>query len=74
MLIVSWNVAGWEATLKYIKSHYKSLESYLDRHSIDVLCLQEVKVTRQRLGSDPAAVGAHASGWDSFWSTSTSKL
>ena len=73
MLIVSWNVAGWDATLKYIKSHYKSLEDYLDRHGIDVLCLQEVKVTRQRLGSEPASVGAHAPGWDSFWSTSTSK-
>ena len=28
-----------------IREHYGSLEAYLDRHQIDILCLQEVKVT-----------------------------
>ena len=74
MLIVSWNVAGWEPTLRYIKLHYKTLEAFLDRHSIDILCLQEVKVPRAKLASDPAAVGAHTPGWESFWSwNSTAK-
>ena len=45
LLLASWNVAGWETTLKYIREHYGSLEAYLDRHQIDILCLQEVKVT-----------------------------
>ena len=40
LLLASWNVAGWETTLKYIREHYGSLEAYLDRHQIDILCLQ----------------------------------
>ena len=54
MLVVSWNVAGWEPTLKYIVSHYGSLDAWLDRHQIDVLCLQEVKIGREKLTKAPA--------------------
>ena len=73
MLIVSWNVAGWEPTLRYINSHYGSLEAYLDRHRIDILCVQEVKIGKEKLTKAPAVVGAHLSGWESFWSFSTAK-
>ena len=73
MLIVSWNVAGWEPTLRYVNSHYGSLEAYLDRHRIDILCVQEVKIGKEKLTKAPAAVGAHLSGWESFWSFSTAK-
>ena len=38
-------MAAWESTLR---EHYGSLEAYLDRHQIDILCLQEVKVTHTR--------------------------
>ena len=72
-LVMSWNVAGWEATLRYVKTHYKTLDVYLDRLGVDVLCLQEVKVTRAKLGVDAASLGAHLSGWDSFWACSSSK-
>ena len=36
LLLASWNVAGWETTLRYIREHYGSLEAYLDRHQIDI--------------------------------------
>lgn len=72
LLIASWNVAGWEATLRYIKEHYKTLDCFFERHGFDILCLQEVKVTRQKLSAHNAAsLGAHSvSGWESFWSCS----
>lgn len=55
LLIMSWNVAGWKATVEYIEAHYgsnvkgqegKGLAAYLDRMKVDVLCLQEVKLQR----------------------------
>lgn len=68
MLVASWNVAEWGALLKYIKQHYGSLSAYLHRHHIDLLCLQEVKVTDQKLNTDAAALCAHSvEGWESFW-------
>ena len=72
LLLASWNVAAWETTLKYIKEHYGSLEAYLDRHQIDILALQEVKVTRQKLSDNAGkALCAHSlAGWDSYWSCS----
>ena len=70
-LLVSWNVAGWEATLKYVKTYYGSLSAYLDRHQIDILALQEVKVTKVRMSESAAALGAHLEGWDSFWCFNT---
>jgi len=72
LLLASWNVAGWEATLKYVKSYYGSLGAFLDRHGFDILCLQEVKVTRARLADHNAALlGAHSlDGWESYWSCS----
>lgn len=66
--IISWNVAGWDATVKYIKTHYKSVESFLERHNADILALQEVKITSQKLRSDPAAAHAFPCGsYESFW-------
>jgi exonuclease III len=77
LLLASWNVAGWETTLKYIREHYGSLEAYLDRHQIDILCLQEVKVTQQKLSAERVPAGRQHSlaahsvpGWDSFWACS----
>jgi exonuclease III len=66
--LVSWNVAGWDATLKYVKEHYKTLDAFLGRHQADILALQEVKLTKAKVTADPAA--AHAlpfDGWESFW-------
>ena len=66
--LISWNVAGWDATTKYIKSHYKSVDAYMDRHNADILALQEVKITKEKLKADPAAAHAHPIGdYESFW-------
>eukprot|EP00967_Tisochrysis_lutea_P067640 scaffold88402_cov28-Tisochrysis_lutea.AAC.2 len=72
LLLASWNVAGWEATLKYIRSHYGSIGSFFDRHGFDILCVQEVKATLSRMeGGRAAAMGALSlDGWDSFWALS----
>jgi exonuclease III len=58
--LASWNVAGWEATLKYIREHYGTLDAFLDRHQLDILCLQEVKVTKAKLSEDAKAHAAHS--------------
>lgn len=70
LLIMSWNVAGWKATVEYIEAHYGSnvkgqegngLAAYLDRMKVDVLCLQEVKLQR-----DVAFGTANAKGTGTF--------
>ena len=61
--LVSWNVAGWDATLRYIRTYYKTLEAYLERHGCHLLALQEVKLTRQKVQADPEAVQAHPNVW-----------
>jgi exonuclease III len=74
LLLGCWNVAGWEATLKYINLHYGSLSAFLDRHQFDILCLQEMKVTKPKIFEHNAAaqkLGAHGlDGWESYWSCS----
>ena len=42
--IVSWNVASWPTALEMIIQQHGSLESWLQRHQVDILALQEVKV------------------------------
>ena len=61
--LVSWNVAGFDATLKYVKQHYKSWDAYLERHRADILALQEVKLTRAKVQAEPAAACAHPFGF-----------
>jgi hypothetical protein len=40
MLLLCWNVAAWGTTLPQIRTHYKTLEAYLDRHGADIFCIQ----------------------------------
>jgi hypothetical protein len=40
MLLLCWNVAAWGTTLPQIRTHYKSLGAYLDRHGADIFCIQ----------------------------------
>ena len=67
--LVSWNVAGWDSTLRYIRAHYSTLDEYLRRLGADIVAVQEVKLTRQKVSAEPAAVCAHITpdGWESFW-------
>lgn len=37
-------------TTALIKKHFGSVENYLKEHKVDVLCLQEVKISKKRMG------------------------
>lgn len=72
ILIVSWNVAGWLSTSRKIRSHLDlSPEEFFEKHKIDILCLQEAKVTKQKLEVQGNQVGANLKAYESFWAVST---
>ncbi|KAH9260646.1 hypothetical protein BASA81_001113 [Batrachochytrium salamandrivorans] len=74
MHIVSWNVAGWTKALGEIRKHCKSLEEFMQRHEIDILCLQEVKGNLAKLESAESQqlFAAKEPGLDSFFAMCTS--
>ena len=63
--IISWNVASWTTTASNIAKQHGSVANWLDRHSIDILCLQEVKATKQKFLATPACV-LNPNHWDMF--------
>lgn len=63
--IISWNVASWTTTASNIAKQHGSVANWLDRHNIDILCLQEVKATKQKLLATPACV-LNPNYWDMF--------
>eukprot|EP00760_Papus_ankaliazontas_P003344 PhM_4_TR11565/c0_g1_i1/m.85574 len=72
--LFSWNVAGWSTTAAQIDRHYNTFTNYFrNRHKADIVCLQEMKVTRKKLEE---MVGDHSNkttasifdDWDSCWS------
>eukprot|EP00122_Pirum_gemmata_P011818 Pgem_evm1s10956 len=67
MLVVSYNIASWKTALREIKAQFDTLENWLDALQIDILCLQEVKISKKNLSLDPNSVGALTVGWESFW-------
>ena len=50
------------------RQFHGSLESWLNKHGIDIIALQEVKARHEVIRDTPAVVGADIDGWDSFWS------
>ena len=66
--IVSWNVASWTTTCTNIAKHHGSVSAWLDHHHVDILCLQEVKATKHKLLSLPAACMLNPNHWDVFLS------
>ena len=64
MLLISYNVAGWNTTLKLIRENYGSLSKWLDRHGCDILCLQEVKARCANISDEPGSWGAKEPGWE----------
>jgi exodeoxyribonuclease III len=70
--IISWNVASWTTTATNIAKQHGSVATWLDRHNIDILCLQEVKATRQKLLSTNAC-NLNPNHWDMFLSPCTSR-
>ncbi|KAG0235737.1 Class II abasic (AP) endonuclease [Actinomortierella wolfii] len=67
MRILTWNVNGIRALVQYhpycddLHKNYKEILDYLNA---DVLCFQETKITRSKLGTDIALVPTY----DSYWS------
>lgn len=67
--ILTWNVAGWRTTIDKIKREDGSLEKWLSKNSIDILCLQEIKLSDEDIQFKPDEFGANMSGrYDTFWS------
>eukprot|EP00446_Apocalathium_sp_SHHI-4_P035180 CAMPEP_0177317982 /NCGR_PEP_ID=MMETSP0368-20130122/13829_1 /TAXON_ID=447022 ORGANISM="Scrippsiella hangoei-like, Strain SHHI-4" /NCGR_SAMPLE_ID=MMETSP0368 /ASSEMBLY_ACC=CAM_ASM_000363 /LENGTH=559 /DNA_ID=CAMNT_0018777377 /DNA_START=66 /DNA_END=1746 /DNA_ORIENTATION=+ len=65
--LMSWNVAGWKTTSEHIRRFKGGLAAFLERHHVDVLCLQEVKLSAKVLASDALKLGADIPGFESFW-------
>mmetsp|Transcript_10862 Transcript_10862/g.16193 ORF Transcript_10862/g.16193 Transcript_10862/m.16193 type:complete len:574 (-) Transcript_10862:18-1739(-) len=68
--IVSWNVASWAKALSLIRRNYKTLIAWMDRHKIDILCLQEVKTADNVIQTNPASLCAEEPNLDTFWAPS----
>ena len=47
--ILSYNCAAWSTTVERIKKHHGTLQTWLERHDVDILCLQETKVSKEDL-------------------------
>jgi len=65
--IISFNVAGWTTTIERIKKNHGSLKSWLSKHNVDILCLQEAKVSAEELAAKARNLGALEEGYDTFW-------
>eukprot|EP00940_MAST-03C_sp_MAST-3C-sp2_P002072 g2072.t1 len=66
--IVSWNVASLKRVHEQIKRNHGSMRQFLDRHAIDILCLQETKVSLSIAATRDGAerVGLLTTGFDAF--------
>lgn len=47
MNIISWNVAGWATTIDRIKAKHGTVSAWMEKSRIDILCIQEVKMSMQ---------------------------
>eukprot|EP01062_Namystynia_karyoxenos_P013090 TRINITY_DN14714_c1_g1_i1.p2 TRINITY_DN14714_c1_g1~~TRINITY_DN14714_c1_g1_i1.p2 ORF type:complete len:559 (+),score=185.19 TRINITY_DN14714_c1_g1_i1:82-1677(+) len=74
--IVSWNVAGWETAARGIAERDGGLAGWLERHRIDILCLQEVKLTSDAVAAPDGPknpYGARLPKYDTFWACADGK-
>lgn len=70
--IASWNIAGLRAILR---NNPNALSDLVQKHDLDVLCLQETKLQEMHL-TDPKVKlngGDLIEGYDAYWSCSTGK-
>lgn len=58
MFLISWNVAGWSTTSSAIRDSYGTLEAFLAMTQADIVCLQETKISREKLNHDAVSAGA----------------
>ncbi|KAF4666063.1 hypothetical protein FOL47_004285 [Perkinsus chesapeaki] len=71
--VMSWNVAGWIRTAKLLIKYHGSIYNYLTKHDVDVLAVQESKVSKSRASSTETVEEAIPKGYDVYWSHSTTK-
>eukprot|EP00939_MAST-03C_sp_MAST-3C-sp1_P000739 g739.t1 len=59
---------NWNTCFAQIKRNHGSLEAFLDAHTIDILCLQETKISGNVAGTRKGAMenGLMTPGWDAF--------
>ena len=71
--IASWNVAGLRAVLNKTPDAFKH---FVEKHNIDVLCLQETKIQESHVFDPKLKIGGHILdpyGFDEYYSCSTAK-
>lgn len=80
MKIISWNVNGWNPTRAKVVDTYGSVESFLKRMGMEysgkedgdvVLCLQEVKITEEKLSKESCCMDEPV--FESYWACSKKK-
>ncbi|ETB59736.1 hypothetical protein YYC_03140 [Plasmodium yoelii 17X] len=65
--IVSWNVNGWKKSCEIIKKNGMSIESFLEKLDIDILCLQETKTNDDVIEYEPNVLNAHSDKYETYW-------
>ena len=62
------SVAGFKTCLSRMDSFVKGgFAAWMERHLADIVCLQEVKLSKKDVADAPRKVCANVEGWDSFW-------
>jgi exonuclease III len=66
--IISWNVAGFKTTLGFLDKFVdKGFEGWMKRQKADIVCLQEVKLSKKIIADEPKKYCANLNGFDTFW-------
>jgi exonuclease III len=69
MFLISYNVAGFKTFLTKLEQFVPGgLKGWLERQHADIVCLQEVKISRKDVTDEPKKCAAVVDGWESFWS------
>lgn len=64
--VVSWNVASWATTIERLKVRHGSFANFMLKHQIDILCIQEVKISLSELSLRGREYGL-SDEYDIFW-------
>ncbi|CAD2106621.1 exodeoxyribonuclease III, putative [Plasmodium vinckei petteri] len=71
--IVSWNVNGWKKSCEIIKKNGISVENFLEKLGIDILCLQETKTNDGVIEYESNVLNAHSDKYETYWNCCTKK-
>mmetsp|Transcript_7569 Transcript_7569/g.14005 ORF Transcript_7569/g.14005 Transcript_7569/m.14005 type:complete len:582 (+) Transcript_7569:61-1806(+) len=67
LLLMSWNVAGWKTTMDHIRRFKGGFPCFIQKHHVDILCLQEAKLTAKSITGQAIQLGVETPGYESFW-------